>query len=205
MLQEANFSPVHLALIQAGNKINRFQEAVHEILLKQNPPPKKIVKIGNVQDAIKAILNDFVKQGPGHVVIFGHGSPGHFKIGEDDLADPAIQAKFIDMLKGSIKQLTLYGCEVGHDAVGQAFLKKLTEGLQRPVHTWTGKVYAFPNKWSDGSAVPTGLSNRFFIEDDTEKKEIPAVTEWGMVVMVLLVLAAGTVVIRRARAGTVQA
>ena len=29
---------------------------------------------------------------------------------------------------------------------------------------------------------------------------IPAVTEWGMAVMVLLVLAAGTVVIKRARA-----
>ncbi len=210
LLEETNFLPVHLALVQAGNKINRFQEAVHEILLKQNPPPKKIVKVGNVQDAIKAILEDYKKQGPGHVVIFGHGSPGHFKIGEDDLADPDIQAKFVNMLKGklnqaALKQLTLYGCEVGKGVAGQAFLKKLTKGLQRPVDAWTGKVYAFPNKWSDGSPVPPELANTFFIEDDTVKKDIPAVTEWGMVVMVLLVLAAGTVVIRRVRAGTVQA
>ena len=32
---------------------------------------------------------------------------------------------------------------------------------------------------------------------------IPAVSEWGLVVIILLVLAAGTVVIKRARAVTV--
>ncbi len=211
LLPETNFMPVHLALIQAGNKINRFQEAVHEILLKQYPPPKKIMKVANVQDAAKAILEDYKKQGPGHVVIFGHGSPGHFKIGEDDLAHPLIQGKFVNMLKGklkkkqvALKQLTLYGCEVGSGAEGQAFLKKLTGGLQRPVHTWTGKVYAFPNKWPDGTPVPDHLANRFFREADEDKKQIPAVTPLGMVVMAVLVLAAGAVVIKRARAVRVQ-
>ena len=206
LLQETNFTPVHLALVKATLKINRFQEAVTEILMKQKPPPKKIVKINNVQDAIAAIIDDFNKQGAGNVVMFGHGSPGHFKIGDkDDLADPDVQDKFTNALAGMFKTLTLYGCEVGKGAEGQAFLKKLTKGLKRPVHTWTGKVYAFPNKWPNGGAVPPELANGFFIEDDTDKKEIPAVTEWGMVVMVLLVLAAGTVVIRRARAVTAQA
>ena len=201
--EETNFVPVHLALVQARSKINRFQEAVHEILLKQNPPPKKIEKVADVQDAIAAILLDFDEQGAGHVVIFGHGSPGHFKIGEDDLADPGIQDKFIDAIRSNelIKTLTLYGCQVSQGAEGQAFLKKLTEGLKRPVHTWDGKVYAFGND----PVIPEDMQNRFFIEGDTDKKEIPAVTEWGLVVMILLVLAAGTVVIRRVRAGTVQA
>jgi hypothetical protein len=198
--EETNFLPVHLALVQADFKINHYQEAVVEILLKQKPSPKKIEKVGNVQDAIAAILHDFNKQGAAHVVIFGHGSPGHFKIGKDDLADPVIQDKFTKGLAGMLKTLTLYGCEVSKDAEGQAFLKKLTAGLKRPVHTWTGKVYAFPNKWPDGTAVPAELANKFMIEATTDKKDIPAVTEWGMVVMLLLVLAAGTIVIRRSRA-----
>ncbi len=202
LVEETNFLPVHLALVQAESKINLFQKAVHEVLAKQNPPPKEVVKITDVQDAIDAIIADYDAQGAGHVTIFGHASPGHFKIGEDDLAE--FQDKFIEAIREKIKSLTLYGCQVSQGTDGQAFLKKLTEGLKRPVHTWDGKVYAFPNKWPDGSAVPPELANKFFIEDDTDKKEIPAVTEWGMVVMVLLVLAAGTVVIRRVRAGTVQ-
>ena len=204
LVEETNFTPVHLALVQADLKINRFQEAVTEILLKQKPPPKKIEKVGNVQDAIAAIVHDYKQQGAGRVVIFGHGGPGHFKIGKDDLADPEVQEKFTKALAGMFKSLTLYGSEVSQGAEGQAFLKKLTEGLKRPVYTWTGKVYAFPNKWPDGNAVPPELANGFFVEPDT-KKDIPAVTEWGMVVMILLVLAAGTVVIRRARAVAAQA
>lgn len=194
--EETNFTPVELALVQDGNKINRFQEAVQDILAKQQPPPQ-IVKITTVQAAINAIL---AKPGS-RVVIFGHGAKGRFKIGENDLSDADVQTKFIDALKGELKSLTLYGCEVSDGAEGQAFLKKLTEGLQRPVHTWDGKVYAFGND----PGIPEEMRNRFYIEAETDKKEIPAVTEWGMVVMVLLVLAAGTVVIRRARTVAAQA
>ncbi len=195
IVEETNFVPVELALVQDA-QINRFQEAVEDILAKQAPPPQ-IVKIANVQDAIDAIV---AKPGS-NVVIFGHGAPGFFKVGEDDLSNAVIQDKFTTALKGQLKSLTLYGCEVSKGVVGQAFLKKLTKALQRPVHTWDGKVYAFGNDL----LIPSDLQNRFFIEAETDKKEIPAVTEWGMVVMVLLVLAAGTVVIRRVRAGTVQA
>lgn len=198
--EETNFSPVHLALVGPSN-VNKFMDAVQDILAKQNPPPKEVEPINTVQDAIDAIHDDFKLQGPQRVVIFGYGSSGHFRIGNDDLADPGIQDKFITAVKGKIKSLTLYGCEVSDGAEGQAFLKKLTEGLQRPVHTWEGKVYAFGND----PVIPVDMRNRFYIEDDTDKKEIPAVTEWGMVVMVLLVLAAGTVVIRRARTVAAQA
>lgn len=201
--EESNFLPVHLALVQAGMKLNGFQEAVHEVLIKQSPGPKKILKVANVEDAIKAILDDYEKQGPGHVTIFGHGSAGHFKVGEDDLADAQVQDSFTKLLKGKIKALTLYACEVSKGPEGQAFLKKLTKGLHCPVHTWTGKVYAFPNNWPDGTAVPDHLANRFFIADDAEKKEIPAVTEWGVVVLGLLVLTAGTIVVMRRRVAPV--
>ncbi len=195
LVEETNFSPVELAIV-GPHRINRFVEAVQDILAKQDPPAQ-VAKVANLQDAIGAIQ---AKPGS-HVVIFGHGSSGHFRIGDDDLADPANQLKFITALKGQFKTLTLYGCEVSDGAEGQAFLKKLTAGLQRPVHTWTGKVYAFGHD----VLIPPDMQNRFYIEADTDKKEIPAVTEWGMVVMILLVLAAGTVVIRRARAVAAQA
>jgi len=42
-------------------------------------------------------------------------------------------------------------------------------------------------------------------DNDLVLTNIPAVSEWGMVVMLLLVVAAGTIVIRRARAVRLQA
>lgn len=172
-------------------KINRFQEAVEDILAKQDPPPV-IVPVYTVQNAIKGITNN-----PGlNVVIFGHGSPGHFKVGQDDLADQDVKAKFVAGVKGLVKSLTLYGCEVSQGTEGQEFLKKLTRELQRPVHTWDGKVYAFGND----AVIPAKMQNRFYIEDNTDKKEIPTVSEWGLAVMCLLVLTAGTVVVIRRRA-----
>jgi hypothetical protein len=41
------------------------------------------------------------------------------------------------------------------------------------------------------------------IPDDCELPPIPAVSEWGLVMMTLLVLAAGTIVFRRLSAATV--
>jgi len=190
--EELNFSPVDLALI-APPEVNRFSEAVRDVLAKQTPAPQ-IVDVANIQDAIAAI-----QAKPGrHTVIFAHGSAGQFRIGPDDLADPAVQDKFIAGAKGQIKELALFGCEVGLD---QAFLKKLTDGLQLPIHTWEGKVYAFGHD----PVIPVDLQNGFFIEVGTDKKQIPAVTPLGLVVMVILVLAAGAVVIKRARIQRLQA
>lgn len=204
VVEETNFLPVHLALVQAGDKINWFQEAVLEVLVKQKPSPKKILKIANVQDAIDAILADYVEQGgkkPIDVAIFGHGRPGHFKIGEDWLEDPTVQEKFANALNGKIDNLVLYGCSVGAGHDGQKFITKLSKALKPvKIKVWTGKVYAVPNKWPhEGGVVPEKLQNKFFVEGEKKKEEIPAVTEWGMAVMVLLVLAAGTVVIRGLR------
>ena len=74
-----------MALVQAETKINKFQAAVREVLVKLDPGPKKILKISNIQDAINAILDDYKEQGPANVVIFGYGKPGHLKVGEDIL------------------------------------------------------------------------------------------------------------------------
>ena len=83
---------------------------------------------------------------------------------------------------------------------GQRLIKKLSKELRCTIHAWTGKVFAFPNAYPDGDPFPEPLRNKFFVEGDKKKTNIPAVTELGMVVMAALVIAAAAVVIKRRRA-----
>ncbi len=190
-----NFLPVHLALLPLS-EINKFPQAVSDILKKQDPPPKQIKWIKDVQDAIKVIQEGYEAQGLENVVIFGYGSPGHFRVGDDNLEDADIQSKFIAALKGKMKELTLYGCEVSQGP-GQAFLQKLTRGLQIPVRTWEGRVYAFGND----ETIEEKFRNRYYVDDDARKKVIPTASTWGLIAMGAALLCAGTVIVWRRHSG----
>ena len=191
-IEETNFlDKQFLALVQAKSKINDFQKAVQENLAKI--PNAKVVKIQNTQDAIAAIEQDFQdKETPINVVIFSHGAPGHIKLGEDPLEDPSNQAKFVVALKGKIKRLWLYGCSVAQE---KGLQDKLSKELQAPVHAWTGVVAATGHQ----EGVPEEFRNKFYVMGDKKEVDIPTVSEWGLVVMSLLVLTAGTVVVMRRR------
>ena len=125
------------------------------------------------------------------VAIFGHGNVGEIKLGEDIL-DKSNAVAFGTQLNGMVKELTLFGCNTG---ANKKFLKALTVAMERPVVAFNGKVYAFGND----EGIPFELRNRFFTDGGTDKKDIPTVSEWGLVVMGLLVLAAGTIVMTRRR------
>lgn len=179
-----NLNTIDLALVQQDFKINKFQQWAREILKKRGVQTQLIKSIADVKAAVAA------KPGR-NVAIFGHGNTGEIKIGEEVL-NKANATDFGNLLKGQVKTLTLFGCKTG---ANQQFLKDLTAALQRPVHAWEGKVYAFGND----EGIPPQRRNRFFTDPGGGKKDIPTVSEWGMVVMGLLVLTAGTVVMMRRR------
>ncbi len=175
---ESNLPKHFLPLVQGHFKINDAQEATLEVLLKL-AGAKDAVLINNVQDAIAAIQADYEEQnqGPIDVVIFGHGKPGHIKVGEDWLEHKtdkgrANQDKFVQAVKGMVNRLYLYGCSVGEGSQGQGFISKLNHDLQAPVHAWTGKVGVVPHKRPDGTDYPWWLQNQFVVQGKKKPSQI---------------------------------
>ena len=57
------------------------------------------------------------------------------------------------------------------------------------------EMFGLTCTWNDIDKSPDGQSVGYIVEYDTQP--IPTVSEWGIVAMTLLILVAGTVVIRR--------
>ena len=175
---------------------------------------QSVAPVDSLQDAIAKI--DARHAALGHtlnVVLGGHGDSGLFCFGPDDATardqcignSPPYAAivqtnkdKLVGALTGKIDHLIFASCLVGADPNGQGFIKKLQVGLgANLVKAWTNAVWYAPDVW--GTVFP---ENGLYVELPAEKKEIPTVTTWGLVVMGLLVLTAGTTVVLRRRPET---
>ncbi|MEE9297367.1 MAG: DUF4347 domain-containing protein [Phycisphaerae bacterium] len=187
------------------DKINRFQEGVRDTLLKKGLAKDKIKGVNDIKEAIIAINADFTAKGSPaggiDVAIFGHSAPGYIKVGETKMfKNTAALNEPIDQflaLSGKIKTLTLFGCEVAGNADGRQLVQDLHNGLGRiPVKAWTGRVYAYPQ---NEPIVPAERRGKLFHQGDKHDKAIPTVSEWGMMVMGLLLFTVATIVIRRSR------
>ena len=141
---------------------------------------------------------------PVQVSVIGHGKPGSIKVGEDRLAvdgvgvptGPGNIEKFATELNGKISALYLVGCETARGAKGRELLRALSRGLgDIPVHGWTERIYAYGH-YQD---IPPARRNSF-VTFNAEKRHIPAASQWGMGVIVLLLLTGFTVKFGRRRA-----
>lgn len=158
--------------------------------------------VGNIDDAAAAICAFWRVNGMNaleNVAIVGHGKPGNQRIGDvsdpksnignDDQASMDREAVFTGKVALKIRKLTLLGCSVGAGGKGQAFKQRLVENIQLDqVKAYTGAV------WSRVAA------NKLVVVDGEKKKEpIPTVSEWGLIVLMLLLLTAGTIIFARRR------
>ncbi len=153
--------------------------------------------VSTVQEGIAAIHACYKANGNSRVNILvqGHGMSGVqcFGPGDECIGNNAPYSdhkdKFIAELAGKIKTLTFLGCSTAADPKGQAMLQKLAKPLGAElVKGWTGTNRVLADKGG------------YETEGDKKEKEIPTVSEWGLAVMGLLVLTAGTVVVMRRRA-----
>jgi len=151
--------------------------------LQGKAPTATHVAVSTIAEALAAIKAAFGAAGNNkiNVVIVGHGNEGLIKLGEEVLNKGNITD--LANVQNMIKRMVLFGCSVGGGIAGQSFTKQLSAYIAAPVKAWTGTVWA--------------SSKGLYFEGD--KKDIPTVSEWGLAVMALMVLAAGTIVMTRRR------
>ncbi len=157
----------------------------------------KFADVSTVAQAITEIEACYTQNGdsPVNILVQGHGTSGVqcFGPGDECIGNNVPfsdhKDKFIAALSGKIKTLTFLGCSTAAEPKGQALLQKLAKELKaQQVKGWTGTNRVLSAKGG------------YETEGDKKEKDIPTVSEWGMVVMCLLVLTAGTVVVMRRRA-----
>lgn len=191
---EENFIPKHqqpnaLALVQAGDKINRFQANARAVLAAKGIA---FVDVATVQAAIAAVNAAYAANGnnPIHLLIVGHGTEGYIKVGEDafDVVDPADQNKFIGAVAGKLINLTLFGCSVAGGADGQKLIHKMAAALGlEEIKAWTRTVAASPTD--------------FWVLRDSKKKlvEAPGADPRLIGLVSLLLLGTGSLFVARWR------
>ena len=212
----------NLALVQAGSKINEFQNNVRTVLAKPTSGVDKVVDVADCQEAIDAILADGVLQEVECIdaAIYGHGHDGLIKVGEDRLTSynnaactgagaPATCCTgdgtgdcefcldaFNAQLAGSLCSLTLFGCSVADGNKGQELLAELSLGMGGiPIKSWTGTVFAYPKLWP---ANPT-RENKLWHEGIKKVKDIPTLSQWGVISMTLLLLTMASIAVAHRR------
>lgn len=141
-------------------------------VLQKNPLPK-IQNIDDCDDAVTEINIDFALKNHDciDVAIYGHGSPGSMKVGEDvlepdDPTDPTECIDKINGLAGKICSLTLVGCSVASGPAGQQLLQELFQGLGVPIKAWTEPIWSYPKVY----AADPPRANRILVEDGSKKK-----------------------------------
>lgn len=202
-----NFFPVDLALVQAPKppaETTRFLEGCKNVFAKKGVPAGRIKTVANLTEAIMEIMTLSGPMGlnrPIDVVICGHGSSGSIKVGSTFLKQGATLKTFVDGVKGKIRRLVLFGCKVAAGPDGQKLVRELSKRLNNiPVKAWTSTVLAYTNVDPHPSWEGERLGKLFYMLPG-EKKDIPTVSEWGVVVMVLVLLVGGTIVSAGVRKG----
>lgn len=161
-----------------GKGVEATHWAVNKIGLKTDPPEDQ-------DSLLAAIKHQYAANGnnPINVVIVGHGNTGFIKVGEEQLNESSMEK--LANVRIMIKRLVLFGCFVAGD--DKNFVGQLQRYIDAPVKSWTGKVYAGRIK---------GL---WYAGKKNVEPKIPAVSEWGLGVLTLVLLTAGTVVLGRRR------
>jgi len=188
-----------------------------------------VQRVSTVQEAADAIVTA-AGAGKINVFVHGHGASGLQCFGPDPECignnPPYDDNKndFVGKAAGKIKNFYMMGCSAAADPKGQAFLKKLAAELDTGIvkgFTGTNQMVYWYTPGNPGTecivdddcanaqvckasqcatVIVKGEGTTARYETVGEKKAIPAVTSWGLAVMLLLVAAAGTLVIRRSRA-----
>lgn len=193
---EDNFIPKHqaanaLALVQGGDKINKFQENARKVLTKKGIQYRNVA---NVQEAIAAADSLYIATGgPIHLLIIGHGRAGSIKVGEDRFNHDtpeglAAQEKFEGAMAGKLLNLTLFGCKVAQGEGGQALVHKMRANLgDIDIKSWTESVAAD--------------TNDFWTVLDSKKKlvAIPGADPRLIALVALALLVSGSLVVARSR------
>ena len=149
-------------------------------------------RVSTVQGAIFEIL-----QAPGwklNVLVQGHGMSGVqcFGPGDECIGNnppyAAKKAKFILAVRGKIKTLTFLGCSTAAAPKGQGFLAKLSKELGAGfVKGWTGTNRVWSNKGG-------------YETEGNKKARVPTLPVWGLIGLVVLLVAGGAVLFARRRA-----
>jgi len=187
-----------------------------------------VVRVATVQAAADAIVTA-AGVGQVNVFVDGHGESGVQCFGPDpecignNSPYDVKKATFVGKTVGKIKNFSMMGCSAAAPGKGQDFLKKLTvelganivkgfTGTNQIVYWLTpgvpGGVCAVDSDCPNGQVCDALLCSAVVVKGEGttatyetigDKKEIPTVSEWGLAVMGLLVLAAGTIVMTRRR------
>jgi hypothetical protein len=157
-------------------------------------------RVGDVSAIINNVDNEFKRRGNRavDVVIGARGAPGSFTIGGQVVGgDNKNEQDLIKGLQGKIKSLWIISCRVAQDNVGVAFLQRLAQGLavgaKQPVAVAgpTGDLFA--------DAVKNQLlcSPKNCTYETKAKEAVPSLTDWGLIVLGLLLAGSLAFMIRR--------
>jgi hypothetical protein len=181
-----------LALVQAGDKINKFQANARKVLTNKGIQYRNVATVQQAIAAADSLYNS--SGGPIHLLIIGHGREGSIKVGEDRFNHDtpeglAAQAKFEGAMAGKLVNLTLFGCSVAKGEAGQALMSKMAANLGGiEIKAWTAPVAADEND--------------FWTMLDTKKKmnvSTPAADARVIALVALALLVTGSLFVARSR------
>jgi len=175
----------------------------------------------SVQDAGDAIRDAFMGTRL-NVLLLGHGGSGEFCFSVGNCLNKQTMGILVDKVGADkVKDMTFVSCSVASDPNGQAFMGQLRIALGADfIKAFRNTVYCLPEPGggfgfyvapgakkvvpcrdgngrsidlcaNDDGCCPTGCTEAN--DNDCEPSSIPTVSEWGLVIMTLLLLAVGKV------------